>query len=104
MTLGDIDIPPSAEFASAHALVFEPFLAMRLQELHAEYGRPDCIAMPRQLVDGRLALGADLLLATAPGGWLHAMWQHADMSVLLPNVAIVPWADVELQPEPPPAP
>jgi hypothetical protein len=91
MTLAEIDIPPTVEFAQSHALVFSPQLAQRLAELHAEYGRPDCIAIPQPLTDGRLVLGCDLLLAIEPGGWLHEMWQHADKSVLLPAVEVIPW-------------
>jgi len=91
MTLSDIDIPPSVEFSLAHALVFTPELAQRLAELHAEYGRPDCVAIPRQLTDGRLMLSATLLHAIQPGGWLHEMWEAADKAVLLPAVEVIPW-------------
>jgi hypothetical protein len=91
MTLSDIDIPPSVEFCQNHALVFTPQLAARLAELHAEYGRPDCIAMPRQMTDGRLMLPATLLYAIQPGGWLHAMWEAADKAMLLPAVEVIPW-------------
>jgi hypothetical protein len=101
MTLSDIDIPPSVEFCQNHALVFSPQLARRLAELHAQYGRPDCIAMPVALADGRLMLSADILTAIEPGGWLREMWIHADMAVLLPAVAVVPIADaLALMPQP----
>ena len=36
---------------------------------------------------------ADILTAVEPGGWLHEMWIHADMEVLLPSVEVVPIAD-----------
>jgi hypothetical protein len=103
MTLSDIDIPPSVEFCQNHALVFTPQLAARLAELHAEYGRPDCIAMPRQMTDGRLMLPATLLYAIQPGGWLHAMWEAADKAMLLPAVEVIPWAKAValLPPDPP---
>jgi hypothetical protein len=104
VTLGDLTLPLQLEFAYAHAMVFDITLALRLSELHSMHGRPDCVAMPRPLTDGRLALGCELLYATEPGGWLHEMWQAADKDILLPSVEIVPWADVELQPEAPPAP
>jgi hypothetical protein len=102
MTLSDIDIPPSVEFCQNHALVFSPQLARRLAELHAEHGRPDCIAMPRQMTDGRLMLPATLLHAIQPGGWLHGMWEAADKAILLPAVEVIPWADAValLPPEP----
>jgi hypothetical protein len=51
------------------------------------------MAMPVALTDGRLMLTADILTATEPGGYLHEMWQHADMPVLLPAVEVVPIAD-----------
>lgn len=104
MTLGDLTLPLALEFAYAHAMVFDEALAARLAELHAQYGRPDCIAVPRPLADGRLALGCELLYAIEPGGWLHDMWEAADKEILLPAVEIIPWAEVELQPEPQPEP
>ena len=102
MTLGDLTLPLQLGFAYAHAMVFDTALAARLAELHSQYGRPDCIAVPRQLTDGRLALGCELLYATEPGGWLHEMWEAADKEVLLPSVDVLPWsAVVELLPEEP---
>ena len=90
MTLSDITLPIAYEWGRQHALLFTPQLAQRLAELHAQYGRPDCIAMPVALTDGRLMLSADILTAIEPGGWLCEMWQHADKEVLLPNVEVVP--------------
>ena len=101
MTLSDITLPITYEWGRQHALLFTPQLAARLAELHAEYGRPDCIAMPVALTDGRLMLSADILTAIEPGGWLHEMWVHADKEVLLPAVEVVPIADaVALLPQP----
>lgn len=93
MTLSDITLPVTYEWGRQHALLFSPQLAQRLAELHAQYGRPDCIAMPVALTDGRLMLSADILTAIEPGGWLHEMWQHADKAVLLPSVEVVPIAE-----------
>lgn len=93
MTLADLTLPISYEEARQYALVFTPQLAARLAELHAQYGRPDCVAMPREMVDGRLMLNADILTAIEPGGWLHEMWQAADKSILLPAVEVLPWAE-----------
>ena len=92
MTLADIALPIAYAWGRQHALLFSPQLAQRLAELHAEYGRPDCIAMPVALTDGRLMLAADILTAIEPGGWLHEMWVHADKAVLLPAVEVVPIA------------
>ena len=93
MTLSDITLPVTYEWGVAHALVFTPQLAQRLAELHAEHGRPDCLAAPVALTDGRLMLTADILTATEPGGYLHEMWEAADKTVLLPAVEVVPIAD-----------
>jgi hypothetical protein len=93
VTLSDITLPITYEWGAQHALLFTPALAARLAELHAEFGRPDCIAMPVALTDGRLMLSADILTATEPGGYLHEMWEAADKSVLLPNVEVVPMSE-----------
>lgn len=93
MTLADIELPVSYEWGVQHALLFTPQLAQRLAELHAEHGRPDCVAMPVALTDGRLMLTADILTATEPGGYLHEMWEAADKAVLLPAVEVVPIAE-----------
>jgi hypothetical protein len=105
MTLGDMTLPISYEDAKGYALVFTPQLAERLAELHAQYGRPDCVPMPLSLADGRLMLGADLLTAIEPGGWLHGMWEAADKAILNAHVVVMPWADaVALLPPDPPLP
>lgn len=102
MTLSDIELPITYEWGVAHALLFTPQLAQRLAELHAEHGRPDCLASPVALTDGRLMLTADILTATAPGGYLHGMWEAADKAILLPAVEVVPLADaLALLPPPP---
>jgi hypothetical protein len=93
MTLADIAFPVTYEWGKQHALLFSPALAARLAELHAQYGRPDCLATPLLTADGRYLLSADILNATEPGGYLYAMWQHANMSVLLPAVQVVPMSD-----------
>ena len=90
MKLSDIQLPVDYEWGASHALLFTPALAQRLAELHAEHGRPDCVASPVALTDGRLMLTADILTATEPGGYLHAMWEAADKTVLLPAVEVVP--------------
>jgi hypothetical protein len=93
MTLADVAMPITDEWGRAHALLFSAQLAQRLAELHAEYGRPDCTAIPRQLTDGRFMHMADILLATEPGGYLHEMWEAADKTILLPAVEVVPIAE-----------
>jgi hypothetical protein len=103
MTLADITLPIAYEDARQWALVFTPSLALRLAELHAQYGSINCVPMPRVMTDGRLMLSADLLTEVMPGGLLHAMWQAADQAVLLASVEVIPWQDAVamLPPDPP---
>lgn len=105
MTLADITLPVTYAWGVQHALLFSPQLAQRLGQLHAQYGRPDCLATPRPTTDGRYMLTADILTAVVPGGYLWDMWQHADQNVLLPSVEVVSIADgIALLPqETPPA-
>lgn len=93
MTLLDLALPVTYEWGCQYALLFSPALAQRLAELHALHGRPDCLASPVGLTDGRLMLTADILTATDPGGYLHAMWEAADLTILLPAVEVVPLAE-----------
>lgn len=93
MTLADLTLPLLLDDARGLALVFTPALAVRLAELHATFGSPNCVPVPRQLTDGRLMLGADLLTEVEPGGLLHAMWDAADKAVLLQAVEVVPIGD-----------
>lgn len=90
MTLADVELPITDKWGKAYALLFSQSLAGRLAELHAQYGSPNCVPVPRSLNDGRLLLCADILTEVMPGGLLAAMWQHADMNVLLPAVEVVP--------------
>ena len=93
MTLGDLTLPISYEDAKGYALVFDVALARRLAEIHAEHGSNKCRPVPRQMVDGRLMLSADVLTEVGPGGLLHAMWEAADKAVLNAAVEVMPWAD-----------
>lgn len=93
MNLADITLPISDADAKALALVFTPQLAGRLAQLHAQYGSPNCVPVPRVLTNGRLMLCADVLTEVMPGGLLHAMWAAADQAVLLSSVEVIPWAD-----------
>lgn len=105
MTLSELTLPVTVGDARPLALVFTPQLAIRLSELHAQYGSPNCVPVPRVLADGRLLLGADLLTEIEPGGLLQAMWEHADKAVLGAAVEVISWADaVALLPPQPPLP
>jgi hypothetical protein len=105
MLLRDLSLPINAEDARGLALVFAPALAVRLQQLHAEYGSPNCVPVPLPLIDGRLMLGADVLTEVIPGGLLAAMWARADGAVLGASVEVIAWADaVAMLPPPEPMP
>ena len=93
MTLGDLTLPISYADARQYALVFDVALAQRLAEIHAEHGSDKCRPVPRQMVDGRLMLSADVLTEVGPGGLLHAMWEAADKAILAQAVEVMPWAD-----------
>lgn len=93
MTLADLSFPISYDDAQAWALVFASQLAPRLAELHNLHGSANAVPMPRALIDGRLMLSADILTEVMPGGLLCAMWEAADLSVLLPSVEVIPIAD-----------
>jgi hypothetical protein len=93
MTLGDLTLPISYEDARQYALVFDVALAQRLAEIHAEHGSDKCRPVPRQMVDGRLMLCADVLTEVMPGGLLYAMWEAADKDVLNAAVEVMPWGD-----------
>jgi hypothetical protein len=93
MTLSDLTLPIGYADARQLALVFTPALAGRLAQLHAVYGSPNCVPVPRVLTDGRLMICADVLTEVAPGGLLYEMWRHADKAVLLVSVEVIPWAD-----------
>lgn len=105
MTLADITLPITDEYGKSIALVFDPALAIRLAELHSQYGSPNAVPMPRMLADGRLMLCGDILTMVEEGRLLHGMWSHADMGVLLPNVDVIPWDEaVALLPPESPSP
>jgi hypothetical protein len=93
MTMQDVPLPIAYEWGTQYALLFASSLAARLAELHALHGQPDCLAVPMPTIDGRWFLTADILTATEPGGYLHAMWAAADKSILLPAVEVVPLAE-----------
>jgi hypothetical protein len=93
MTLGDLALPISYPDARQWALVFDVQLAQRLAEIHAEHGSNKCRPVPRQMVDGRLMISADVLTEVGPGGLLEGMWAAADKTVLAQAVTVMPWAD-----------
>jgi hypothetical protein len=103
MILADLPLPISYEDSRQYTLVFTPQLAACLQELHLLHGRPDCVAVPTLLVDGRLSLPATLLTATLAGGWLHEMWEAADKSVLMEAVGVISASEAAVLIPAPPA-
>lgn len=105
MTLQDLSLPISYEEAKQYALVFNTDLAGRLEAIHAEHGSNKCRPVPRQMIDGRQMLSADVLTEVMPGGLLHSMWKAANKDMLAESVEVVPWAEavalLPVQPSPP---
>lgn len=91
MKLADLPLPISYEDAQQYALVFTPYLAKRLAEIYFQHGSNLCKPEPRQLVDGRFMLCADILTEIMPGGLLYNMWEAANKAVLLELVEVIPW-------------
>ena len=105
MLLRDLSLPITVPEARGLVLVFAPALAVRLGQLHAAYGSPNCVPVPSPLTDGRLMLGADILTEVIPGGLLAAMWANADQTTLGASVEVIAWGDaVAMLPEPEPMP
>lgn len=91
MTLADIQLPITDAYGKSIALVFGLQLAARLAELQSQHGSDFAVPRPRELTDGRLMLCGDILTMVEEGGFLHGMWSHADMNILLHNVEVIPW-------------
>lgn len=100
MKLADLNLPINYSDAKEYALVFDFTLAQRLSELHDQYGTNKCRPVPRNLIDGRLMLCADVLTEIVPGGLLYDMWQAADKNILMNSVEVIPWSQaLELLPK-----
>lgn len=89
MTLADLTLPIPYGEARSLCLVFGDQMADRLAELHALHGSPNCVPVPRRLVDGRLMLSADVLTEVTPGRLLAAMWDAADKALLGQGVEVM---------------
>lgn len=105
MLLRDLSLPIIDSDARGLALVFTTALAVRLGQLHADYGSTNCVPTPVTLTDGRLMLCADVLTEIKAGGLLAAMWGHANLETLGVDVEVIPWGDaVAMLPVPEPMP
>lgn len=103
MTLSDVDIPVSLEWARGHALVFDSAIATRLAEVQSQHGDARHAPAARQLVDGRWILSADILTECVPGGLMYGGFSHLDPS-RFDEIEVVPWANaLALLPPPPEA-
>jgi hypothetical protein len=94
MLLRDLPLPISYADAQGYALVFDVSLALRLAEIHAEFGSSNCVPVPRPLQDGRLMLAADILTEIGPGGLLESMWANCDQQVVMDSVEVMAAAEV----------
>jgi hypothetical protein len=92
MTLSEVELPVSLEWARQHALVFDSALAQRLGEVQAEHGDPRHVPSPRLLTDGRLLLTADILTECLPGGLVYGGFSQLDAG-RFDEIEVVPLAD-----------
>lgn len=104
MTLSDLTLPVTSEWAKDFALVFDAALASRLAEVQAEHGDPRHIPAPRTLADGRFMLAADCLTECLPGGLLYGGFSQLDAERFT-EIEVLPLAvAVALLPPDPPMP
>lgn len=91
MTLADLTLPVSYEWASGYALVFGPSLAQRLAEVQAEHGDPRHTPAARPLTNGKFMLSADILTECLPGGIMYAGFSRLD-AARFDEIEVVPYA------------
>lgn len=80
MTLADITLPVTHEWAREYALAFPAALAQRLAEVQAAVGDGSYNIIPASLIDGRYLCNADLLTECTPNGFLHPAFSQLDAS------------------------
>lgn len=103
MTLADITLPIGLGESRQLALVFTSQLASELADLHAACGSPNCVPVPRVMIDGRQMVSADILTEVEPGGLLREMWERLDIPTVLAAVDVISWdAAVAMLPQDPP--
>lgn len=90
MKISDLQLPISDADAKAYAIVFDDQMSTRLAEVWGQYGSQNCVPMPRRMTDGRWMLCADVLTEVMPGGLLHQMWAHVDVS-LVGGIEVIGW-------------
>jgi len=101
MTLADIQLPVTYEWAIGYALVFPAALAARLLEVQEEVGDQRYYLIPAPTVDGRFLCRAELLTECVTG-FLAPAFARLN-AVNFNQIEVVAWADaVELLlPDPP---
>lgn len=92
MTLSDLTLPVTYEWAKGYALVFDAALAQRLADVQAEYGDPRHVPAPRLLTDGRWMLAADVLTECVPGGLVYGGFSQLDAE-RFGEIEVVPIAE-----------
>jgi hypothetical protein len=102
VTLADLILPVSHEWARERCLVFPLSLAQRLLEVQDEVGDVRYRLVPTLLTDGRYLCNADLLTECVPGGFLAPAFARLNAGNF-GQVEVIPWADVAafLPPSPP---
>ena len=92
MNLQEFLTTPPNNFKS-YCLILIPDLVELLLTIQNKYGNKQTIIYPRQLIDGRYVLGADLLTEVQPGGLYHQGWQHLPQE-RFNDVEVMVWNDV----------
>lgn len=103
MTLADLQLPVTYEWASGYALVFPAALAERLLEVQEEVGDSRYRLVPAPTVDGRFLCRAELLTECVDGFLAPAFARlNADN---FNQIEVIAWEEaVALLPPDPPLP
>ena len=92
MTLADLTLPVSYQWAKGYALLFDASLAQRLAEVQAEHGDPRHVPAPRLLTDGRWMLAGDILTECVPGGLVYGGFSRLDAGRFA-DIQVTPMAE-----------
>jgi len=91
MTLADVQLPVTYEWASGYALVFPAALADRLLEVQEEVGDQRYHLIPAPTVDGRFLCRAELLTECV-SGFLAPAFARLN-AANFDQIEVVAWAD-----------
>jgi hypothetical protein len=76
-----------------YCLILTTELAQLLLTTQSKHSNEQFKIYPRELIDGRYVLGADLLTEVQPGGLYHQGWQHLPQE-RFNEVEVMLWNDI----------